>query len=46
MIIENEGASALFAGVVPRMAVVGPLFGITLLAFEMQKKFMINNGML
>ncbi|OQR95688.1 Mitochondrial Carrier (MC) Family [Thraustotheca clavata] len=38
-----EGASALFKGVVPRMMVQAPLFGITLLAFEVQKAYMEKN---
>ena len=33
-------------GAVPRMVVVGPLFGITLLAFELQKEYMIKKGLL
>ena len=33
-------------GIVPRMVVVGPLFAITLLSFEMQKSYMIKNGLL
>ena len=33
-------------GAVPRMVVVGPLFGITLLAFEFQKEYMIKKGLL
>lgn len=34
------------SGAVPRMVVVGPLFGITLLAFEFQKEYMIKKGLL
>ncbi|EQC36835.1 hypothetical protein SDRG_05666 [Saprolegnia diclina VS20] len=34
------GVGALFKGVVPRMMVQAPLFGITLLAFEVQKAYM------
>lgn len=45
-IIQEEGAAALFKGAIPRMVVVGPLFAITLLAFETQKKYMIDNGLL
>ncbi len=45
-VIREEGPSALFKGVVPRMVVVGPLFAITLLAFEAQKQYMIKNGLL
>lgn len=46
MIIKEEGFGALYKGAVPRMVVVGPLFGITLLAFEAQKNYMIKKGML
>ena len=46
MIVKEEGLSALYKGAIPRMVVVGPLFGITLLAFEAQKKYMIKNGLL
>lgn len=46
MIVKEEGLSALYKGAIPRMVVVGPLFGITLLAFEAQKNYMIKNGML
>jgi solute carrier family 25 aspartate/glutamate transporter 12/13 len=45
-ILREEGFSALYKGAVPRMVVVGPLFAITLLAFEAQKEYMIRNGML
>jgi hypothetical protein len=37
---------ALYKGALPRMVVVGPLFAITLLAFEAQKKYMVKNGLL
>lgn len=46
MIVKEEGPMALYKGAIPRMVVVGPLFGITLLAFEAQKQYMIKNGML
>lgn len=42
-IIREEGFGALYKGAVPRMAVVGPLFAITLLSFEAQKAFMSKN---
>lgn len=45
-ILAEEGVGALFKGAVPRMIVVGPLFGITLLAFEAQKNYMIKKGLL
>jgi solute carrier family 25 aspartate/glutamate transporter 12/13 len=46
IILKEEGPTAFFKGVVPRMFVVGPLFGLTLLAFETQKAYMIRNGLL
>lgn len=39
-VLREEGAGKLFSGAVPRMCVVGPLFGITLLSFEVLKKVM------
>eukprot|EP01098_Paradermamoeba_levis_P005409 TRINITY_DN2280_c0_g1_i3.p1 TRINITY_DN2280_c0_g1~~TRINITY_DN2280_c0_g1_i3.p1 ORF type:complete len:264 (-),score=50.61 TRINITY_DN2280_c0_g1_i3:427-1218(-) len=33
-IVKNEGPSALFKGVVPRVLIISPLFGITLFVFE------------
>jgi len=45
-ILSEEGMSALYKGAIPRMAVVGPLFAITLLAFEQQKAYMIRKGLL
>jgi solute carrier family 25 aspartate/glutamate transporter 12/13 len=38
--VKEEGYSALFKGSVPRMSVTAPLFGIALLAFELQKRFL------
>jgi len=38
---KEEGFSAFWKGVVPRMAVQAPMFGIALLAFELQKKFIL-----
>jgi hypothetical protein len=38
-ILREEGAAALFKGVQPRMLVQAPLFGITLGAFDVQKKW-------
>lgn len=46
VIIAEEGIKALYKGAIPRMIVVGPLFAITLLSFEQQKKYMIRNGLL
>jgi hypothetical protein len=40
------GWSGLFKGTVPRMMVVGPLFGITLMSFEYMKEYMIKTGQL
>lgn len=37
-IVAEEGASALFKGVAPRMTVQAPLFGITLLSFDLLKR--------
>jgi solute carrier family 25 aspartate/glutamate transporter 12/13 len=38
-IIREEGYKALFKGYQPRMIVQAPLFGITLGAFDIQKKY-------
>lgn len=38
--VRKEGYPALFKGAVPRMTVTAPLFGIALLAFEMQKRYL------
>lgn len=38
------GMKVMFAGCVPRMLVVGPLFGITFLAFEAQKEHMLGRA--
>jgi hypothetical protein len=46
MVVKEEGVTALYKGAFPRMVVVGPLFGLTLLAFETQKAYMIKNGLL
>ena len=37
--LRHEGAGAFFKGSIPRMSVTAPLFGIALLAFELQKRF-------
>lgn len=42
-ILREEGAAALFKGVQPRMIVQAPLFGITLMAFDVQKKWYAEN---
>lgn len=39
-ILAEEGYRAFFTGSVPRMAVQGPLYGIALLAFEVQQAFL------
>lgn len=41
----NGGVRALWKGAVPRMIVVGPLFGITLLAFQLQKAIILGEKM-
>lgn len=46
IILKEEGIKALYKGYLPRMVVVGPLFAITLCAFEAQKSYMIRNGLL
>jgi solute carrier family 25 (mitochondrial aspartate/glutamate transporter), member 12/13 len=44
-IVRKETTRVLFAGVVPRVVLVSPLFGITVMAFELQKDFIRNRGM-
>nr|KAJ3421877.1 hypothetical protein HK105_001978 [Polyrhizophydium stewartii] len=39
-ILANEGASALFKGVVPRVLIVSPLFAITVLVYEVQQRYL------
>lgn len=39
-ILQKEGYGAFIKGMGPRMMVQAPLFGITLLAFELQKQYM------
>ncbi|ETV89334.1 hypothetical protein H257_00659 [Aphanomyces astaci] len=39
-VVASGGVAALFKGAGPRMMVQAPLFGITLLAFEVQKAYM------
>lgn len=39
-ILAEEGFGAFYKGAVPRMMVQGPLFGIALMAFELQKWYM------
>ncbi|KAF1327278.1 putative transporter, partial [Globisporangium splendens] len=39
-VVATNGYGALMKGVVPRMMVQAPLFGITLVAFELQKNYM------
>lgn len=45
-IYKEEGVRAFFKGAVPRMCVVAPLFGISLLAFEKQKEYLLKTGRL
>jgi solute carrier family 25 aspartate/glutamate transporter 12/13 len=40
-IVREEGYGALLKGLGPRMTVQAPLFGITLFAFDMQKKYIL-----
>lgn len=40
-VLREEGIAAFWKGVVPRMAVQAPMFGIALMAFELQKKFIL-----
>ena len=42
--LREEGAGALFKGAGPRMAISAPLFGIALLAFELQKEYLAARG--
>ena len=44
-IVKEEGFIALKKGLEPRMIVQAPLFGITLLAFEAQKKYLANRAL-
>ncbi|KAI9184470.1 hypothetical protein H9P43_003523 [Blastocladiella emersonii ATCC 22665] len=39
-IVKTEGASALFKGILPRCMIVSPLFGITLLVYELQQRYL------
>jgi len=39
--LETEGVFALYKGAIPRMVTQGPLFGIALSAFELQKWYMM-----
>lgn len=39
-LVKEEGMLGLTKGIFPRMMVQAPLFGITLLAFELQKQYM------
>jgi len=39
--LKNEGVFALYKGMIPRMVTQGPLFGIALAAFELQKWYMM-----
>lgn len=39
-VYQEGGIRSLYAGATPRMAVVAPLFGISLLAFEVQKVYL------
>ncbi|KAK6099354.1 hypothetical protein MT418_000780 [Batrachochytrium dendrobatidis] len=39
-ILKNEGCTALFKGVVPRMMIVSPLFAIAVLIYEFQQRYL------
>ncbi|KAJ1929131.1 mitochondrial aspartate-glutamate transporter agc1 [Tieghemiomyces parasiticus] len=39
-IVRNEGIGALFKGVLPRCCIVAPLFGIALLTYEVQQRWL------
>ncbi|KAJ3361006.1 hypothetical protein GGF31_002466 [Allomyces arbusculus] len=43
-IVRNEGAGALFKGWLPRCMIVSPLFGITLLVYEAQQRYLSHIG--
>lgn len=46
LVYKEEGFSAFYKGAIPRMVVFGPLFAITLLAFQAQKEYMTRSGLL
>ena len=37
--MAKEGSSALFRGVIPRTAAIGPLFGVAIMVYDLQKSF-------
>ncbi len=37
-VVRHEGVRSLWSGALPRMLIVGPLFGITLLFYEVQQR--------
>ena len=37
-ILKEEGVAAFFRGVIPRMLIIGPLFGITFTIFELLQR--------
>lgn len=41
VVMREEGFLAFYKGAIPRMATQGPLFGIALAAFELQKYYML-----
>ncbi|KAI9222207.1 mitochondrial carrier domain-containing protein [Blastocladiella britannica] len=41
-IVSKEGPGALFKGMLPRCMIVSPLFGITLLVYEVQQRYLAN----
>lgn len=43
-IVQNEGPKALFKGIIPRCMIISPLFGITLLIYEFQQRYLAGLG--
>eukprot|EP00743_Colponemidia_sp_Colp-15_P002397 GILK01002598.1.p1 GENE.GILK01002598.1~~GILK01002598.1.p1 ORF type:complete len:308 (+),score=33.41 GILK01002598.1:39-962(+) len=41
-IVATEGYAALFRGAIPRMCIISPLFGIAILAYDVQQKILRN----
>lgn len=42
-IVRNEGYSALMKGAIQRCCIISPLFGISLLVYELQQRFLREN---
>lgn len=43
-LIKNEGYGALWKGFKPRMIAIGPLFGIAIMIYDLQKRFLRSQG--